>query len=183
MAIIFCLWVECADDGKSAGAVARHFSGLTHTLLSGLNLSWRTDASSRFVTVWSEAFPWNGIGSLQNAADMSEAGIHLLQKLRSAPDFLMSRVGMEVDNSSLAEFLEDAKEDPVGISEGTVLSRDAWKSLGRPRHLRLFRPGYAWNPWLGQWLNPTSLPQYRPIAELGEKLPGWTNSTEWTEKD
>lgn len=91
MAIIFELWVEC-ENKEQAEKHIPHFDGLTFTLLSGLEVSWKSGIDAMYpetpgVEVWSSQLSGFGVRGVQDAVDITECGIRLYHHLLSAPEF------------------------------------------------------------------------------------------------
>ena len=95
-----------------------------------------------------------GIDAPESAYLMTELGILLYQKLRSAPAFRYGIVGVEVDEFRTYSELID---DPMVVSlSGIVIDRDIWQSLGSPPAFRNFATGYCWKPYEGEVYKPLS---------------------------
>jgi hypothetical protein len=91
---------------------------------------------------------------------MTELGILLYQRLRSAPAFRYGIVGVEVDEFRT---YSESIDDPTVVSlpgivvdsaSQTLRERDIWQLLGSPSVLRSFATGYLWKPYEGEIYKP-----------------------------
>ena len=83
---------------------------------------------------------------------MTELGILLYQRLRSAPTFRYALVGVEVDEfRTYSELLEDSSSLAF---LGLVLVQTVWEAIGSSPGFRPFSPGYVWKPYEGEVYKP-----------------------------
>jgi hypothetical protein len=161
MAIFYMMFVECADE-ISSEACRQHFDGLEIELLSGKKTRWSA-GNSDFIRPAVEVISFDlnnyGISSLQDSLAATEAGLHLLRRLKSAPEFLFARLGIEVGNIDVNElpdyvneFASDRTRRTLGLE--CILHESVYESLGRPENFAPFRPGYVWNKYHGESYRP-----------------------------
>ena len=97
----------------------------------------------------------SGVESYEHAARLSECGIDLAARLVRAPEFVLARIGIEVDGYTRADFLQEYQEDgEPWVPEGTIICETLWRELGQPANLSRFREGYYWNKYRGESINP-----------------------------
>ena len=154
MSFVFELAAEFGDDREGAWTFATFFS----------ETAWQLSGEPAFETVvssgigqgvsgrwWAYAVPTglggSGASTPELARLMTEAGYHLLEKLKSAPPYRFASVGIEVfdwrDDEDLAEVMD------LPVLNGIVLSERLWMDLGRPYLFIPFTPGYWWRPFEG----------------------------------
>ena len=160
MAMLFLLFVECAD-APATEACRQHFDGFEFELLSGKRVRWSAGISDFNPGMEAISFDLNryGISGLQDAIDATQCGLHLLHHLKSAPEFLFARVGIEagyIPASELPDFIETshAADKRKNLMLECVLREDLFKNLGCPEHFTEFRPGYVWRKYSGEWYRP-----------------------------
>lgn len=77
---------------------------------------------------------------------MTEMGLPLYERLRTAPPFRYAWVGVEVDDFRTFDELDD---DIVRLDfSGLVLADAVWRALGESDHFVPFARGYRWRPFL-----------------------------------
>jgi hypothetical protein len=155
MAWIFSLAAECGTE-TAATAFAEHFADqngsragdrpfqATPSLFQDLDDNW-----------WCRVVP-NGLSQIgidapDAAYQMTELGIALYQRLRTAPDFRYAIVGVEVDEFRTYDELR--QELSLAGFKGLVLNA----AIGQTWHemnLRPFSPGYVWLPYEGEVYRP-----------------------------
>jgi hypothetical protein len=157
MAWIFSLSAECGPDENNAEQFAQHFEGTTWMLSNGHQCQCRTDIFQDLEeNWWCRVCPKNisevGIDTPESAYLMTELGILLYQRLRSAPPFRYALVGVEVDEfRTYSELIEE----PSTLSmPGLVLATEVGQELRTSSIFRLFSPGYIWQPYEGEIYNP-----------------------------
>ena len=107
MGIIFELYVECFEK-TDAEQVAAHFAGLKFDLLTGTVAAWETDQDLHLrdtfgLTVYSHNLTASGIRNLQDALETTESGLRLYQHLQKGPNFEFAHVGIEAEQTSIAD--------------------------------------------------------------------------------
>jgi hypothetical protein len=153
MAWVFSLSAECGTEQSQAEKFAEHFRSLTWTLDRGIQSQCQADiftdvAGNWWCRVCPSGLSQIGIDAPDSAYLMTELGILLYQRLRSAPAFRYGIVGVEVDEFRTYSELTD---DPTVVSlPGIVVSQDIWQLLGSPSALRSFATGYFWKPYEGE---------------------------------
>ena len=159
MAWVFSLSAECGTEQSQAEKFAEHFRGLTWTLDHGIQSQCQTDIFTDIEGNWwcrvcPSGLSQIGIDAPESAYLMTELGILLYQRLRSAPTFRYGIVGVEVDEFRTYSELID---DPMVVSlPGIVIDQDIWQSLGSPPAFRNFATGYCWKPYEGEVYKPLS---------------------------
>jgi hypothetical protein len=83
---------------------------------------------------------------------MTELGILLYQRLRSAPTFRYALAGVEVDE--FRTYHELLEESPAPTFPGLVLAEAVWQRMGAPPTFRSFCLGYVWKPYEGEVYKP-----------------------------
>ena len=168
MAIIFELWAECADlEGTTH--LAAHFQELRHTLLNGRTIIWKAEVVGppsypSGVRVYSPDLSSSHIRNLQDALEVTEAGLRLYVHLKAAPEFSFARVAWEAENIPMAElrdYLNFQDDGGSTLDLECVVDDALYKSLGSPRFYRPFRDGYWWYPYRGE--------SYRPLYSIDQK--------------
>lgn len=167
MAWIFSLSVECGSQKNAAEQLASHFADSVWVLSNGRESRCRVDL---FQDVednwWCRVCPSQmseiGVNAPEAAYLMTELGILLYQRLRTAPTFRYGMVGIEVDEfRTYSELLEEAT---VAIP-GLVVANTVVRELNQISGFQAFSPSYVWQPYEGE--------VYRPLAashDLKEKL-------------
>jgi len=89
-----------------------------------------------------------GVGTPEDAQQLTEVGNYLYERLRSAPRFRFAIVSVEVSDSFTAEDLSWLAQRT--FMDGLVLSQTVWDQLGRPDHFVPFATGYVWRPYEGE---------------------------------
>jgi hypothetical protein len=171
MAWAFSLSAECGTEKSQAEKFAEHFRDLTWTIDNGIEAQCQANI---FADVegnwWCRVCPSGlseiGIDAPESAYLMTELGILLYQRLRSAPTFRYGIVGVEVDEfRTYSELIDDGT---VISLPGIVVDRDIWHLLGSPSGLRSFATGYFWKPYEGEVYKPlvTSSELKNKMSEL-----------------
>ncbi|WP_416666716.1 hypothetical protein [Egbenema bharatensis] len=153
----FGLSAECGADQVAAEQFAQHFDGLSWVLSSGHQSQCYTavfqDIEENW---WCQVCPSGisdvGIDQSDIAYQMTELGILLYQRLRSAPPFRYALVGVEVDE--FRTYSELSTENPEISFPGLVLAESVWRLFGASTKFRPFSPGYVWHPYEGEVYNP-----------------------------
>ena len=167
MAWIFSLSVECGSQKNAAEQLASHFADSAWVLSNGRESHCRVDLFQDIEdNWWCRVCPSQiseiGVNVPEAAYLMTELGILLYQRLRTAPTFRYGMVGIEVDEfRTYSELLE---ESTVAIP-GLVLASSVRKELGQASGFQTFSSGYIWQPYEGE--------VYKPLAasrDLKEKL-------------
>ncbi len=163
MSIVFELYVECLEK-SDAENIASYFSNVTFKLLSGVAVSMKitqqVGSSGAFgVVVFPNVGGLRGIRSLQDALDCTEAGLRLYKHLQEAPKFDFAHVGIEAEQTSIADLPNyihpiGSSEDEVWMDFQCVLSNHLYEQLRHPKYFREFRPGYLWNRYDGERYSP-----------------------------
>ncbi len=179
MAIIFELFIEC-ESPEAGDAMRAYFAKPSTTLRGGRRINWQIGRGEPpiYLTLWSEQLGRFGIDSFQRAVDMSECGIDLANQLLNAPDFILARIGLEVDGYTRLDFLADFREEGVAwVPEGMIISTEFWEELGNPPGLSDFRPGYLWKKYEGESARPVFMDA--ELYKMWKKLPGgWRPNNE-----
>jgi hypothetical protein len=154
MAWIFSLAAECGTE-TAAAAFAAHFADqagegdrpfpATASLFQDLDDNW-----------WCRVVP-NGLSQIgvdapDAAYQMTELGITLYQRLRTAPAFRYAIVGVEVDE--FRTYGELCEETSLGQFKGLVLSAVIHPAMADRSAFRPFSPGYLWVPYEGEVYRP-----------------------------
>jgi hypothetical protein len=179
MAWIFSLSVECGTEQSQAEQFAEHFRDIIWTIDNGIESQCQADI---FTDVegnwWCRVCPSGlseiGIDAPESAYIMTELGILLYQRLRSAPSFRYGIVGVEVDEfRTYSELIDDSlgerlRQRTVASLPGIVLAQDIWQLLGSSPILRSFSTGYFWKPYEGEVYKPlvTSFALKNKMSEL-----------------
>ncbi|WP_394821456.1 hypothetical protein [Pendulispora albinea] len=150
MAWIFALWAQCGT-GDDANAFIAHFEGLSWTLSDGT-------ATHCEVSLLSNTCCWitptnlshSGVSNANDAAQLTEVGKRLYERLRSAPPFRFAMVGVEVDDVRTEIEVEEMIRASHSAYQGLVVSTDLWQRAGKPSAFRTFRPGHVWRPYMGE---------------------------------
>ncbi|GBE92367.1 hypothetical protein [Nostoc cycadae] len=157
MAWIFSLSAECGSDESTAHKLAQHFMGQILILSNGSSCLFQVDTFQDIESNWwCRVYPNNisevGINSPESAYLMTDLGILLYQKLRTAPAFRYALVGVEVDEfRTYSELIEDLPNLSV---PGLVLSQIIEREVEILPIFRQFSFGYIWQPYQGEIYNP-----------------------------
>jgi hypothetical protein len=157
MTWIFSLSAECGADRATAEQFDRHFDSVSWMLSNGSQSQCRADIFQDIEENWwcrvnPSGISEVGIDAPQTAYLMTELGILLYQRLRSAPTFRYALVGVEVDEFRTYHELLD--ESPTPTFPGLVLAETVWQSLGASPTFRPFSSGYVWQPYEGEVYKP-----------------------------
>lgn len=155
MAWIFSLSAECGPEQMVAEQFARHFDDASWVLSNGSQC--RTDIFQDIEeNWWCRVCPSNmseiGTDTPENAYHMTELGLLLYQRLRTAPSFRYALAGVEVDE--FRTYRELIEESPTVAFPGLVLAETVWQTLGLPSTFRPFSSGYVWKPYEGEVYKP-----------------------------
>ncbi len=162
----FSLSAECGPDQLEAAHFAEHFADLVWTqgqshcqtsLVQDFEANW-------WCRVCPDGLSGTGIDTSASAYAMTELGLWLYRRLRSAPPFRYALVGLEVDE--FRTYSELCAELPAASFPGLVITETLVStpgSLWRP-----FRPGYLWQPYEGEVYKPlvSSLDLKNQLNEL-----------------
>jgi hypothetical protein len=157
MAWIFSLSAECGAEQTAVEQFAHHFDAISWVLLNGSQFQCHAvifqDVEENW---WCRVFPSGisevGIDTPESAYLMTELGILLYHRLRSAPPFRYALVGVEVDEfRTYSELLE---ESSTLAFPGLVLSETVWQAVGSSQSFRPFSPGYVWKHYEGEVYKP-----------------------------
>jgi hypothetical protein len=167
MAWTFSLSAECCIEQIAAGQFAEHFDGLAWGLSNSYYSQSCTATFQDFEENWwcrvcPDGISVLGIDAPDIAYLMTELGILLYQRLRSAPPFRYALAGVEVDEFRT---YSELSAESVHSFPGLVLSESVWRSLGTSPLFRPFSSGYVWQPYEGE--------VYKPLLvspDLKEKL-------------
>jgi hypothetical protein len=156
MVWIFSLAAECGTE-TAATAFAAYFADqagssasdrpfpTTPSLFQDLDDNW-------WCRVVPDGLSQIGVDAPDAAYQMTELGIALYQKLRSAPAFRYAIVGVEVDEfRTYGELCEEAS---LGEFKGLVLSEAIHPAVADRSAFRPFSPGYLWVPYEGEVYRP-----------------------------
>lgn len=157
MAWTFSLSAECGAEQIAAEQLAQYFDGLSWLLSNGRQSQCHTavfqDIEGNW---WCQACPSGisevGIDQSDIAYQMTELGILLYHRLRSAPPFRYALIGVEVDE--FRTYSELISEASVPRFPGLVLAETVWQSLGASTLFRPFSSGYVWQPYEGEVYKP-----------------------------
>jgi hypothetical protein len=155
---IFSLAAECGTE-TAAAAFAAHFADqagegdrafpATPSLFQDVDDNW-----------WCRVVP-NGLSQIgvdapDAAYQMTELGIALYQRLRTAPAFRYAIVGVEVDEfRTYGELCEEAS---LGQFKGLVLSAAIHPAMADRSAFRPFSSSYLWVPYEGEVYRPLMVP-------------------------
>lgn len=150
MAWLFHLAAECGPDAAAAEMFARHFRGVSPTLIGGLNSVWhatlnRDGEGNWWCMITPGGVSRSGVHSTEDARQMAAHGSLLYEQLRTAPPFRYALVGIEAQEFRT---FSELKQTDFGlfVFDGLVLSRDVWEQLNRPAGFIPFAAGYLWRP-------------------------------------
>ncbi|MEO0536541.1 MAG: hypothetical protein AAF215_22015 [Cyanobacteria bacterium P01_A01_bin.123] len=157
MAWVFSLSAELGPDKNGAEQFSRHFEDASWVLSSGARAQclitvFQDTDESWWCRVCPSGVSEIGIAAPESAYLMTELGILLHQKLRTAPAFRYALVGVEVDEfRTYSELLDE----PSNLSlPGLVLSDAVWQAMNSPSTFRPFSTGYVWQPYEGEVYKP-----------------------------
>jgi hypothetical protein len=156
----FSLSAECGSEQSAAEQFAQHFNGLSWTLSSGIQSRCQTEIFQDFEEHWwCRVCPDNlseiGINAPDIAYSMTELGLCLYQRLRSAPTFRYALVGVEVDE--FRTYSELSTEISETSFPGLVLAEGVWQAYGASPLFQPFSPGYVWHPYEGEVYKPLTV--------------------------
>ena len=176
MAIIFELWVECESEAQSEKHIS-HFEGLKFTLLSGLNVSWKTRIERTYsgtagIEVWSPQLSNFGIVTVQDAIEMSECGIRLYHHLLSAPDFQFAYIAFNpsICVAEIGDYLSLMADGSRSCSFSCVLNDKLVQQIGPLNFFQPFRSGYLWTDYQGESYYPLGSGDHRELLLLKQQL-------------
>jgi hypothetical protein len=157
MAWVFSLSAECGPKQEAAELFAKHFADILWVLSNGgqsrCHAAIFQDMDDQW---WCRVCPSDvsqtGIESPDSAYTMTELGILLYQRLRSAPAFQYALVGVEVDEFRTHRELI-SESDHLNIP-GLVLSHETWQKLASKSDMIPFKLGYVWYPYEGEAYKP-----------------------------
>jgi hypothetical protein len=158
MAWIFSLSAECGAEQAIAQQFTHYFDNLSWMLSNGSQIQCRAalfqDIEENW---WCRVCPSGvsevGIDTPETVYLMTELGILLYQRLRSAPTFRYALVGVEVDEfRTYSELLEESLGGPA--FPGLVLAKTVWQAIGASSTFRPFSSGYVWKPYEGEVYKP-----------------------------
>src|SRR4029434_1043865 len=113
------------------------------------------------------------VRNLQDALEVTEAGLRLYAHLKTALEFTFARVAWEAESIPMAELTDylDVQEDGSRLLNLECVVDDAlYKSLGSPRFYRPFRDGYWWNPYRGESYRPLYSTDQKELNDLCRRL-------------
>jgi hypothetical protein len=152
----FSLSAECGAEQVAAEQFAQHFDGVSWALSNAsLSQCYTNIFQDMEENWWCRVCP-GGINAVEDTPEsaylMTELGILLYQRLRSAPPFRYALVGLEVDE--FRTYRELSTESPVPSFPGLVLAETVWRLLGTSAIFRRFSSGYVWKPYEGEVYKP-----------------------------
>lgn len=168
MAWMFSLSAECGAEQAIAEQFVHHFDQVSWVLSNGSESQCRVGIFQDIEENWwcrvcPSSISEVGIDTPESAYLMTELGILLYPRLRSAPTFRYALVGVEVDEfRTYSELLEDSSSLAF---PGLVLVQTVWEAINSSPGFRPFSPGYVWKPYEGE--------VYKPLmasSELKSKL-------------
>lgn len=153
----FSLSAECGAEQIAAERFAQHFDGLSWDLSGVIQSRCHVAIFQDFEeNWWCRVCPDNlgehGIDAPNIAYLMTELGILLYRRLRSAPPFRYALAGLEVDE--FRTYSELSTEVSINGFAGLVLAETVWRSLGASPFFRPFSTGYVWHPYEGEVYKP-----------------------------
>jgi hypothetical protein len=157
MTWIFGLSAECGAEQAIAEQFARHFDNVSWILSNGSQTQCRADIFQDIEeNWWCRIYPSDisevGIDTPETVYLMTELGILLYQRLRSAPTFRYALVGVEVDE--FRTYRELLEESSAPAFPGLVLAETLWQRMGASTAFRPFSLGYVWKPYEGEVYKP-----------------------------
>lgn len=153
----FTLSAECGPSCEAAETFANHFRNVSWVLSNGADFSCRVgvvEALDWWCIVSPTGVSQTGIHTPEDAYQMTEIGLLLYQKLRSAPPFRYALVGIEVDQVRHYNELVTACGKPDVPFHGFVIAEMVWHDIGCPVGFTSFAPGYLWTPYQGEVYSP-----------------------------
>ena len=157
MAWMFSLSAECGDQQAVAEQFSHHFDAVSWVLSNGSQSQCRVGIFQDIEENWwcrvcPSSISEVGIDTPESAYLMTELGILLYQRLRSAPTFRYALVGVEVDEfRTYSELLEESSSLAF---PGLVLAQTVWEAIGSSPGFRRFSSGYVWKPYEGEVYKP-----------------------------
>lgn len=157
MAWMFSLSAECGAQQAVAEEFSHHFDAVSWVLSNGSESQCRVGIFQDIEENWwcrvcPSSISEVGIDTPESAYLMTELGILLYQRLRSAPTFRYALVGVEVDEfRTYSELLEESSSLAF---PGLVLAQTVWEAMGSSPGFRPFSPGYVWKPYEGEVYKP-----------------------------
>ena len=148
----FSLSVECGTEQSQVEKFAEHFRDLKWTIGNRIEAQCQVDIFINEDGNWGcRVYPSGlneiGVDAPESAYLMTELGILLYHRLRSAPYFRYGMVGIELDEfSTYSELIDDPT---VASLPGIVVSEDILQLLDAPPAFRNFAMGYFWKPYEG----------------------------------
>lgn len=175
--INFGLWAECENEA-SLDKLKAHFDGLQHTLLTGRTITFGAgidNSSVRGLSVGAMQLQQNGRGieNLKDALEVTEAGIILYHRLKTAPDFRFVNVGWNAEGTTsedLSNCVETLSDGNRWLNVECALNDELYKQLGSPVSLRQFREGYWWRKYLGETYMPLFGTDQKELRDLSKRL-------------
>jgi hypothetical protein len=176
--IDFGLWAECENEA-SLYKFKEHFDGLQHTLLTGRTITFRAGIDDSNVvcglSVGSTQLLQNGRGieNLKDALEVTEAGIVLYHRLKTAPDFRFVHIDWNAEGTTsedLSECVETMSDGKRWLNVECALNDKLYKQLGSPVSLRQFREGYWWRKYRGETYMPLFSTDQKELRDLSERL-------------
>ncbi len=150
MAWIFSLWGQCRTH-EEASAFAAHFERQRWLLADGTVTVCSTSlVAGTCCWVQPTSVSRAGATDAKVAAQLTELGERLYERLRSAPSFLVAVVGVEVDDLRTEEELDALIRDSRRPYPGLVVATELWRRAGQPPHFETFREGYVWVRYEGE---------------------------------
>jgi hypothetical protein len=161
MAYLYSLSTECGPSKSDADSFASYFDGLTFSLLTGTvskcqNRTFQDSEGNWWVIVMPDNISLSGVNTEPDYFELTECGLRLYERIKTAPTFRYSLAGVEVDMfSTYSEILNSVCTSPNGQKffhnfPGLVLRQDVWQAAERPEGFWTFRPGFAWQPYQGE---------------------------------
>ncbi|MEW5861387.1 MAG: hypothetical protein AB1861_29085 [Cyanobacteriota bacterium] len=159
MALLFSLSAEFGSSGEAAKVFANHFDNVSWVLSDGLQSRCSTRVFQDVEDNWwcmicPRGVSESGVGSPEDAHQMTELGLLLYQRLQSAPPFRYALVGIEVDEVRTYSELMTPEGQPDVPFDGLVLAEEIWNHIGRPVDFNYFKEGYLWKPYQGEVYSP-----------------------------
>lgn len=157
MTWIFGLSAECGEEYAIAEQFAHHFDNVSWILSNGSQTQCHADIFQDIEENWwcricPSEISGVGINTSETAYLMTELGILLYQRLRSAPTFRYALVGVEVDE--FRTYRELLEETSTPTFPGLVLAGTLWQKMGESTAFRPFSSGYVWKPYEGEVYKP-----------------------------
>jgi hypothetical protein len=172
--IVFEMWAECAGEDECR-ALAEHFDGLRHTLLTGREVRWEASAElpELAVSVLSADLSSSGVRTLTDALETSEAGLRLYAHLRSAPPFRFARVAFEAGITPMKRLgghVIPLRTKGSRLDVECVMDDALYRQLGSPNFCAEFRPGYWWTYYRGESYRPLLADDQPALKEIRRGL-------------